>query len=193
MLLWTASVMNGDNSSPALSKDGVYVSYACPQTYDFNPTSGGQIWHYSGPCEGSGGSTPVLYDGVLYVEDSSVQNGYDGIALSAKTGQPVDNFNSNYPPAFANDIGLFVTNSQTLVAAKTPKLRPTPPVVIGSTVYIETDMGELLGYGLRTGKSTVTMALGYTDSSPGFAAGLGYGEHELIVPAGSELIDLAGS
>ena len=205
-LLWTGSVENGDNSSPAVSKDGVYVSYACPQTYDFNPTSGAQIWHYSGPCEGGGGSTPVLYDGRLYVEDSDVVNGYDGIALTATTGQPVANFNSNYPPAFASQVGLFVTNTQTLVAAKVPKLTTlwtattnssdffsTPPVVVGTTVYIETEAGKLLGYDLRTGASTVTMGLGYTDNSPGFAAGLGYGDHELIVPDGSELIAVGGS
>jgi hypothetical protein len=35
---------------------GVYVSYACPQTYGFDALKGGLMWHYAGPCEGGGGS-----------------------------------------------------------------------------------------------------------------------------------------
>ncbi|MBV9103596.1 MAG: PQQ-binding-like beta-propeller repeat protein [Candidatus Eremiobacteraeota bacterium] len=205
-LLWTAQVQNGDDSSPAVSPTGVYVSYACPQTYDFNPTTGAQIWYYSGPCEGGGGSTGVLYDNLYFVEDSSVVNGYNGIVLTANSGQPAGNFNSNYPPAFAHHIGFFVTNGQTLVAASVPKLTPvwtatinssdsyaTPPLIVGGTVYIETASGQLLGYALRTGKVMVQMSLGYSDSSPGFSRGLGYGSHDLIVPADSELIALRGS
>src|SRR5207237_4327777 len=39
-VLWTGSVENGDHSSPTVSNDGVYVSYACEQVYDFAPGSG---------------------------------------------------------------------------------------------------------------------------------------------------------
>ena len=67
-LNWRASVENGDSSSPVVTKAGVFVSYACPQTYQFNPRSGAQVWHYSGPCEGGGGSTAVLHGKFLYVE-----------------------------------------------------------------------------------------------------------------------------
>ncbi|MGH8337705.1 MAG: PQQ-binding-like beta-propeller repeat protein, partial [Gammaproteobacteria bacterium] len=31
-VVWTAAVENGDSSAPAVTSDGVYVSYACPQT-----------------------------------------------------------------------------------------------------------------------------------------------------------------
>jgi len=40
---WTGSVMNGDESSPAVSSTGVYVNYACDQAYDFSPGSGTTI------------------------------------------------------------------------------------------------------------------------------------------------------
>jgi outer membrane protein assembly factor BamB len=46
-LVWTGSVENGNTSIPAVSSNGMYVSYACAQTYDFNPTSGRPLWHYS--------------------------------------------------------------------------------------------------------------------------------------------------
>jgi len=46
---WTASVMNGDASSPALSATNAFVSYACPQVYSFAQAGGALSWHYSGP------------------------------------------------------------------------------------------------------------------------------------------------
>ena len=68
-LLWTQEVENGDDSAPAVTSDGVYVSYACPQTYKFNPTSGDLIWHFSGQCEGGGGESVAIYNGQVYVRD----------------------------------------------------------------------------------------------------------------------------
>jgi outer membrane protein assembly factor BamB len=38
-LLWTQGVANGDDSSPAVTAQGVYVSYPC-QYYDFAPNNG---------------------------------------------------------------------------------------------------------------------------------------------------------
>jgi hypothetical protein len=80
-LKWTAPVEDGDDSSPVITPSGVHVSYACPQTYDFDPSDGTQLWHFSGPCQGGGGSTPVLYDGLLYVEDADLSNGFTGLVL----------------------------------------------------------------------------------------------------------------
>jgi len=60
-VLWTGSVANGDSSSPAVSAGSVFVSYACPQSYSFSVTTGQQLWHYSGPCEGGGGDTPLVH------------------------------------------------------------------------------------------------------------------------------------
>ena len=204
-LNWTASVENGDNSSPVVTANGLYVSYACPQTYEFNPQNGASIWHYSGPCEGGGGSTAVLYDKLLFVEDSFAVSGFNGIALTASNGQPAANFNPVFTPAFANHIGYFTPNAQTMLAATTPTVsqawmqtpKPdtyaTPPLVIGSTVYIETVSGELLGYSAKTGALQVSMGLGFGDTSPGFSAGLAFGSNLLFVPAGSELIAVQGS
>jgi len=53
-VLWTAPVANGDSSSPAVTSDGVYVSYACPNVYKLNPANGAQIWHYAPGCSGGG-------------------------------------------------------------------------------------------------------------------------------------------
>jgi outer membrane protein assembly factor BamB len=204
-LNWHASVENGDDSSPVVTKSGVFVSYACPQTYQFDPRSGAQLWHYSGPCEGGGGSTGVLHGTLLYVGDSDVVNGYNGIALTAAAGRPAANFNSELPPAFNKRLGFFVTNATTLTALHVPKLThawsatipasdafATPPFVVGKIVYIVTRNGTLYGYAAGTGAAAMQMSLGNGNGQTGFAAGLGYGGGELIVPSGSRLVALTG-
>jgi outer membrane protein assembly factor BamB len=50
VLVWTGSVENGNTSIPAVSSNGMYVTYACAQTYGFDPTSGRPLWHHSTGC-----------------------------------------------------------------------------------------------------------------------------------------------
>ena len=57
-LLWTGSVENGDDSSPAVTADGVYVSYACQQAYDFDPLIGSAVWHHPAPARAVAATTP---------------------------------------------------------------------------------------------------------------------------------------
>jgi outer membrane protein assembly factor BamB len=181
----------------------------CPQTYDFKPSNGKQIWHYSGYCEGGGGSTPVLYRGLLYVGDSNTLSGYNGLILTAKTGKVVGGFNSYYTPAFAGKLGYFTTTYRStlaqLEARKVPSLNlvwkatlnsdsyVTPPLVAGNMVYIVTAGGFLLGYDAKSGKQKVNLNLGSAGSYRGFSVGLGYGSNELIVPNGQYLVAIGGS
>ena len=53
---------NGDTSSPALSWDGVFLSYPC-QVYRLDLFTGSVLWHYAGPCEGGGGKTAAYAGG----------------------------------------------------------------------------------------------------------------------------------
>jgi hypothetical protein len=62
-VLWTQSVANGDNSSPALNSTSVFVSYACGLTYSFDRTTGALQWFSNSSCEGGGGKTPVVHGG----------------------------------------------------------------------------------------------------------------------------------
>lgn len=204
---WTASVMNGDNSSPVVTLSGVYVSYVCPQTYKFNPTTGKQIWHYSGPCEGGGGATPVLYNGLLYVRDWASSYGHNGHILSAASGQLVGNFDADFAPALANNTAFYVqsselkavnTKTQTTIWSATPAngSYSTPPIFVNGIVYVGTSSGYLLGYHSNSGKSAVSLNLGYpisaseTGSVGTPESGLGAGQSMLVVPASTHLIAL---
>ena len=62
-VLWTRSVANGDHSSPAVSGDAVFVSYACHRSYAFHRVTGDLLWDYSTGCSGGGGRTPVVANG----------------------------------------------------------------------------------------------------------------------------------
>ena len=206
-LTWTASVENGDNSSPVVTPNGVYVSYVGPQSYKFNPTSGAQIWHFSGPSEGGGGATPVLYNGLLFVRDWAMDYGHNGVVLNATSGQIVGYFDADFAPAVANKTA-FVVQSSGIKAVAIPSGNTiwtatptngsysTPPIVVNGVVYVGTSSGYLLGYVWKSGKAVVSMNMGYPISAPETGgvgspeSGLGAGQGILVVPASTHLIAL---
>jgi outer membrane protein assembly factor BamB len=200
-LLWTAQVMNGDNSSPVVTATGVYVSYACAQTYDFNPSTGALIWHHATACEGGGGKTPALFNGRLYVRDPATGN----VILNAGNGQVVGTFTATPIPAFGGSLGYGYFLAGSTLRAESPSgaviwkfsgdgtLRSAPLVSHGY-VYVGSGLGHLYALSANTGhlvwKTLVGMSIPAPDeqnvSQPltGFAVGGGY----LIVPTSTSLI-----
>lgn len=208
-VLWTGSVENGDNSSPVVTTKGIYVSYVCPQTYKFAPKTGTLIWHYSGPCEGGGGATPVLSKGLLYVRDWSGSSGHDGDILNATSGAFVGTFDADFAPAIVSNTALFVqanglnavdTRTGNTLWTATPangQTYSTPPIVVNGIVYVGTNAGYLMGYKAKTGANVVSMNMGYAISAPETGSvgspesGLGAGQGILVVPASTHLIALS--
>ena len=205
-VLWTGSVENGDGSSPAVSSNGVYVSYACPQSYRFNPATGALVWHYSGPCEGGGGLTPVLYQGGLYVRDSFFVP-HNGTILNANTGAVLGYFDSVYPPVFSDGTAFYTqTNSLTAMDVETGEVYWTAapatgdsytisPVIVNGVVYVGTALGNVLGYKTSSGKKVVSTYVGYpvigseyNVSNP--PVGMGAAQGVLVVPAGTHVVAL---
>jgi len=117
-VLWTMPVENGDHSSPAVTLESVFVSYACPQAYAFNTLTGQELWHRSSCCEGGGGATPVVHGGQVYVRDDFCDP-TTGLVLDANTGNPIGGFNSDTPPAFIGNLALYF-QSGTLVGVDIP-------------------------------------------------------------------------
>jgi outer membrane protein assembly factor BamB len=199
-VLWTASVASGDKSSPAVSSDGVYVSYACAMSYKFNPTTGSQIWNFNTDCEGGGGKSPVLYNGKLYVRDV-VKGDY---ILDSATGTNEGIFQSSTAPAFSDNTGIFLesgtlrarglasdnvlwtfTGDGTLCSA---------PLIVNNDVYIGSSSGNLYAVDINTGNQVWTANAGVAIPSvdeqnvsqplTGFGAGNGL----LVIPTGSALV-----
>ena len=109
VILWTASVANGDHSSPALIPEHVFVSYACPQTYAFGPTTGQLLWNYSGGCEGGGGKTPSFTE-----EKSSSAMSFLGLLMALSWTQlPVTGLAHLFATRFRRLSGILASISTT--------------------------------------------------------------------------------
>ncbi|HXM56409.1 MAG TPA: PQQ-binding-like beta-propeller repeat protein, partial [Candidatus Dormibacteraeota bacterium] len=108
-VLWSRSVLGSGDSSPVVTGTGVYLAYPCPEVYDFDPASGGLIWHV-GPSsctvQASGPRTAAIFDGRLYVRDTST-----GLVLDAATGAQLGVFRSNSLPAFSGSMAFFAEES----------------------------------------------------------------------------------
>ena len=201
-VLWSNLVENGDDSSPAVGPNGVYVSYPC-QVYDFDPLSGAQLWRYNGGCEGGGGRTPVLAGGKLYARDPPSGTVYD-----AAIGSILGNFMSGSAPAVTATTGFFLSSSGTLnwvdLQSTTQthsfagdEALVTTPIVIDQDVIVGSSSGNL--YALDTQSAVLEwqalapagILAGGDSQNTDFFTGLAAANGVLVVPAGSTLIAYA--
>jgi outer membrane protein assembly factor BamB len=205
LVLWTAPVENGDSSAPAVTQNGVYVSYVCPQTYRFNPKTGKQVWHYSGGCEGGGGESAAVYEGLVYARDVTADQSA-GVTLNAANGAQVGSFTSAYAPAFWDTSAIYigadtvtaadVTTGATVWTAVAPagENYSCAPVVVNGIVYVPTSAGNLYGYESSSGKKAFSIGLGNAVACGEYFAvplvGLGANDGLLVVPAGGTVVAL---
>lgn len=190
-LMWTASVMNGDDSAPAVVGGEVYVSYACNQAYAFDATTGALTWHHNSSCEGGGGATVAVNGGKVYTRDGIVGNAI----LDAATGTQVDTYNSGTIPAFDSAHAYLVSGGVLTARNLTTGLTDwtssandvlSAPITSGGRVYVGTSVG-VRAVDAATGKQIWGDALpgGATSQSlVGLAVGGGY----LLVPTTSSLV-----
>jgi outer membrane protein assembly factor BamB len=203
-VLATQPVENGDDSSPALSTGGVFVQYACDQTYGFAQQTLAPLWHYSGPCEGGGGNTLAYAGGDVFTHDY-----YGNLILDAATGNPIRSWfpsgpSSSRPPA-VDSSALFFVNQGALVAQDLAtgaqkwsypgdgNLEPQPIVLntpAGEFVVIDSSAGNLYAVDAANGQLAWSGNLGTTiPNFPRLAAGQGL----LVAPAGNVLTAYTGT
>lgn len=200
-VVWTAPVENGDNSSPAVSSSGVYVSYACGQTYDFDPSTGAQTWHVNTACEGGGGKTPVLANGDLYVRDSQFPGVFD-----AATGNLLSSFASSGPAPAVTSSAVYDLQSGTLSASGAAPGSSTnwtfsgdgtlssAPLVAGNLVFVAGSSGNVYALSTSTGAVVWSANAGSGVLAPDEQnvsqplTGLASSGGLLVVPAGDTLV-----
>ncbi|MFI1092046.1 PQQ-binding-like beta-propeller repeat protein [Streptomyces sp. NPDC020917] len=195
-LLWTQSVANGDDSSPAVTAKGVYVSYACEQTYAFDPRSGSPLWHHRTDCSGGGGRTPVVADGGVWIRDGA---GMAPSVLRTGTGRVRSTYDAGPAPAFDGLQGYFVDGG-VLRERYTPTLATrwtfqgdgrisTAPIVVNGYVYVGSRNGLLWALDGATGRSVWSTDVGAPIDGPDEQnvsqplTGLGAGGGLVVVPA----------
>lgn len=209
-VLWTTGVANGDKSTPAVTNEGVYLSYSCPNVYKLNPTTGALIWRYAPGCSGGGGKTPALYNGRLYVRDYLPDYIFD-----AQTGAHIGSFVSKSIPVFSGNMGFFLNGPKYFGSSGTLEGRDVNSnsvvwtfagdgylqsglLVVNDYVYVGSDTGKLYALEATTGQQVWSTNVGtgipYIDeqnsSQPltGFAAGEGL----LVIPTKTKLVAYEG-
>ena len=208
-VIWTKSVVNGDTSSPALTSDGLYVSYSCPNVYKLDPATGAQIWFYTQGCSGGGGKTPALYNGRLYVRD------FSDTIFDSQTGTIIGNFNAKNTPAFSGGRGFFLNGPHSFGTFGTLQARDvntntvlwsfagdgflqSAVLVVNGYVYVGSSQGKLYAVDAVSGQqawvTTAGTSIPYVDeqnvSQPltSFAAAEGL----LVVPTSTTLVAYEG-
>jgi outer membrane protein assembly factor BamB len=197
-VLWRMPVDGGDHSSPAVTLGSVFVSYVGPQAYAFSPATGQELWHYSCGFSGGGGKTPVVHATQLYVRDSYCTQG-NAVVLDANTGSLIRGFNSNRPPAFLGNLGVYLqngilhgvntANGQILWSFAGDGQLTSAPLVANHTIYIGSNSGMLFGLnanGQQVWSTQVGAEIGAPDEqNTSLTTGLGAGDGLLVVPTGS--------
>ena len=200
VMAWTRSVANGDSSIPAVSSDGVYVTYPC-NTYAFRPPTGEQTWLDRTGCSGGGGATPVVANGVLYAPNGF--GSYNGSTFNAATGALLGAYAADNPPAIGAQAGFFL-QSGTLrgisLANNTVQWSfagdgtlVTSPIAVNQVVFIGSSSGRLYGVDATSGQQVWVQDLGAAiPAGAGWGArmpisGLSAGNGLLVVPAGNTL------
>lgn len=203
--VWGQTVYSGDNSSPAVDASGVYVSYFCGVRHAFAPTTGEQLWYYRASCSTSGGRTPVLAAGRLWVREVSGP----AYSVNPTDGVKIDEFASSIyrvtPPAFLGNTGFFMDRG--VLRASDAATPATPiwtftgdgrltsaPIVVNGHVYVGSGSGQLWALDPATGTPVWTTNVGASIEEPYEMGGnppltgLAAGQGRLLVPASNTLV-----
>jgi len=203
-IIWQQPVSEGDNSSPAIDANNLYVSYECEDVTAMSLANGTTIWHDTTDCFGSGGPTAVLHSGRLFVRSFWKPPEI----LDASSGTVVGHFSSAVIPAFDGGLGFYLTGS-TLTATDLVSGLPTwsfsgdgqldsNPIVANGFVYEGSRSGEMYVLDERTGVVAWSGNLGAGVAATGegkwqmFSAPA-IGQGLLVVPlSGGGLVGLRG-
>lgn len=201
-IAWTSqSLVNGQNSSPAATADGIYVSYP-DWTYDLSPVNGSRVWRNATSGGGGGGGTSVVANGTLYAANGF--DNYNGTTFNAETGAPLGTYVADTMPAVSTQGAYFLqggvltayslTTNQVTWSFSGDGHLVTAPIVVNQYVFVGSASGNL--YALDGQIGTVawqTTAGAQIPAGPSwgvteFDSGLAAGDGLLVVPAGNEVV-----
>ena len=204
-VLWTAFVFNGEISSPVVTADSLFVSYACPNVYKLNRADGALIWKTNSGCTGGGGKTSVLYQGRLYAND------FPGVIFDSQTKAILGNFVSKSVPSFSGNMGFFMNglsgfdepatlegrdvNSNLLAwSFAGDGLLQSSTLVVNDYVYVGSRSGKLYAVEAGTGHQVWSTTAGTSipfvneHSSQYPMSGFAAGEGILVIPTTTTLV-----
>lgn len=195
---WKGAIGEGSGTT-AVTADGVYAAYPC-WAFDLRPATGETIWQNTSGCDGGGGETSVVANGVFYAPTSS---GESGDELDAETGASLGSYTADYPPAIGGGTGYFLyggtlnaidLGTNTIIWTFTGDGQlATSPVIVNQVVFIGSASGNLYALDSATGQVKWQVNLGApipdgeSALSSYFLSGLSAGDGLLVVPAGTKV------
>lgn len=204
-IVWRQAVINGDDSSPAVSEFGVFVSYAADQAFAFKPLTGDLIWHHDTPYSGGGGKTTALAPYGLFIRDSFLGN----FILNPKTGGETTTYEADAIPALLSSY-WFARKGSVLTAYSVDTnvavwsfqgdgTLATAPIVVNNAVVVGSRNGNVYFLGKTTGRLLWSVNVGTSIFAPDEQnvsqplTGLTAGEGLILVPAGDTLMAFGNS
>jgi outer membrane protein assembly factor BamB len=194
-VVWSASVLNGGFGTPAATSTGVYASFPC-STYDFQPFTGTQIFFTNTGCEGGGGATPVVANGLVYSPAGNSNGG--GAIVDASSGTLLGSYTATGEPAFSATAGYFLqsgtlnaltsSNNTVLWSFTGDGALTTSPIVVNQVVIIGSSSGNVYALNAATGQQLWTVNAGGPLQLASTNSGLAAGDGLLIVPAGNQVV-----
>ena len=188
---WMQGLNGGDEGAPAVSDSAVYFVGPCT-TQKLDRRSGKILWTHSRGCTGGGGSSPVLNDGKLYVDD-----GVNAI-LDAASGEALRGFNARTPPALSGSRAFVVIDGVLRAEDRATGMVAwafegdghllSAPLVLDGVVYVTSEAGAV--YGVRQGSGQLVWqgdAGGSVRPPTGPLVGMSAGHGTLVVPTETSL------
>ncbi|MGN6529266.1 MAG: outer membrane protein assembly factor BamB family protein [Burkholderiaceae bacterium] len=195
-LVWSAGVLNGDDSSPTVTADGVYVSYVC-NTYDLNPLTGARNWTNDTGCEGGGGGTGTMANGTYYSPNAGSR--YDGMTFDPETGAAGPSYTADAQPVIGAQYGYFIQNGvlkALSLADNSVQWSLTAdsafdgaPLLVNGYLFVPGSNGRLYAVDAATGAQLWETSQGIVIDHNAYMPvwGMAAGEGKLVVPAGNTL------
>jgi outer membrane protein assembly factor BamB len=193
---WNVAIGSGDESAPAVSELGVFVSYAGNQAYRVG-LDGKILWHYAKGGSGGGGTTVTLLDSRVYTRDAE-----GNLVLDALTGSLLGTYGAGPIPA-GNATTLFTVNDGVLSAFLAGSSTPiwtfgdgsltSAPIVVGPQVVVGLQSGELDVVDAGTGQLVSSAMLPApfalpVETSSATVTGFAAANNRLFLPNGTSLV-----
>ena len=200
----TAALDTGDGSTPAVTNTGVFLAYPCEYAYRFAPLTLATMWIHTTGCDGGGGRTPSVHNGLLYIRSGGNQT-TNVLSLASGKAEAMS-FPSFTAPAFGGTTGYFtpiaprhtlnatnLKSGKVLWSVSDDGAYSTDPIAIGSDVAIGWTTGRVSLYDGATGRQLWSANAGAAINGDDEVEGLNqYGisesNHVLFVPATNLLV-----
>jgi outer membrane protein assembly factor BamB len=201
-MLWQGGIA-GTTGTVAVTVDGVYGASQCT-AMALQPAVGSTLWYNNSGCEGSGGATPVVANGLLYAPDANPSSGSSGDIFNAESGTIGSSYSADVIPAVSASTGFFLyqgTLQGVQLSNNMVLWGPgftgdgslvTAPVTVNNWVFVGSSSGNLYAVDATNGTLVWTQALGapIPSSDPSgtdFYTGLAAGDGLLVVPNGNNV------